>query len=183
MVREIRLHGRGGQGAVTAGDMIVTASVMAGNYGASFPVYGDARRGAPVVTYVNLGDEPVRQKTQVYYPDCLIVLDPRQREWPETYAGLKPGGILLLNYGKDPEKQFHPNLAKAGVVDATKIAMEEIGIPAFNTALLGAFAATSGWISLDAILKVVEGTFRGELLAKNIRSTERGYQEVKIFNW
>jgi 2-oxoacid:acceptor oxidoreductase gamma subunit (pyruvate/2-ketoisovalerate family) len=182
-MREIRLHGRGGQGAVTAGDMIVTAAVIGGTYGTSLPMYGDARRGAPVVAFVGLDERPVRQKTQVYTPDCLIVLDPRQRDWPQTYEGVKSGGILVLNLGKDLERQPHPHISRVGAVDATAIALEEIGIPAFSTCMLGAFAATTGWLELDSVLLALEKTFSGELLKKNIRSAERGYQEVKIVSW
>ena len=182
-MKEIRLHGRGGQGAVTAGDMIVTAAALGGKFGTSFPVYGDARRGAPVVTYLALDDERVRQKTQVYEPDCLIVLDPRQKDWPETYKGAKPGCNLVLNYGGELDKQPHPNIVKAGTVDATSIALEEIGIPAFNTVLLGVFAASTGWIDFDSVLAALEKTWSGDLLKKNIRSAERGYKEAKIFSW
>jgi len=182
-VREIRIHGRGGQGAVTAGDMIVTAAVLDGKFGTSFPVYGDARRGAPVVTYVAIDEGRIRRKTQVYSPDCLIVLDPRQKDWTQTYEGCNPGGVLVLNYKKELEKQPHPNISRAGTVDATKIAMEEIGIPAFNTVILGAFAATTEWVDFDSILSALEKTFSGELLKKNIKSVERGYKEVNIFDW
>lgn len=182
-MREIRLHGRGGQGAVTAGDMIVTAAVIGGTYGTSLPMYGDARRGAPVVAFVGLDERPVRQKTQVYTPDCLIVLDPRQKDWPQTYVGVKSGGILVVNFGKVLEKQPHPHISRVGAVDATRIALEEVGIPAFNTCMLGAFAATTGWLELDSVLSALEKSFSGELLKKNIRSAERGYGEVNIINW
>jgi len=182
-MREIRVHGRGGQGAVTAGDMIVTAAVMGGDFGSSFPLYGDARRGAPVVAFVAIDAQRIRQKTQVYTPDCLIVLDSRQKDWPEIYEGVKPGGVLIVNHGKTIEEQPHPNISKAGAVDATGIALEEIGIPAFNTCMLGAFAATTEWIEFESILAALEKTFSGELLKKNIRSAERGFREVKTSGW
>jgi pyruvate ferredoxin oxidoreductase gamma subunit len=182
-MREIRVHGRGGQGAVTAGDMIVIAAVMGGDFGSSFPLYGDARRGAPVVAFVALDDKRIRLKTQVYTPDCLIVLDSRQKDWPETYKGLKSGGMLVVNHTDTIEEQPHPNIVKAGAVDATQIALEEIGIPAFNTCMLGAFAATTEWIEFQSILGALEKTFSGEILKKNIRSAERGYKEVKESSW
>ena len=182
-MREIRVHGRGGQGAVTAGDMIVTAAVMGGDFGSSFPLYGDARRGAPVVAFVAIDKQRIRQKTQVYTPDCLIVLDSRQKDWPETYKGVKPDGVLIVNHGKAVEERPHPNIIKAGAVDATGIALEEIGIPAFNTCMLGAFAATTGWIDFESILAALEKTFTGEILRKNIRSAERGFREVKTSEW
>lgn len=181
-MKEIRLHGRGGQGAVTAADMIATAAVISGKYGTSLPMYGAERRGAPVVSFVRINDNPVRQKTQIYAPDCLIVLDPAQKDYRQIYDGLKPGGILVLNFRHILEKNPHPDIGRIGVVDATKIALEEIGIPAFNTCILGAFAATTGWIELDAILSALEKSFSGDLLKKNVRSAERGYKEVMINN-
>ena len=182
-MREIRIHGRGGQGAVTAADTIVTAAVIDGKYGTSFPLYGDARRGAPVVSFVMLDEKPIRQKTQIYHPDCLLVLDSGQKDWPQTYEGVKPGGILVLNLNKELEEQPNPQIHKVGTVDATKIALEEIGIPAFSTCLVGAFAAITGWLKLDSIMSALEKSFSGEILKKNIRSVERGYKEVQIVSW
>ena len=182
-MKEIRLHGRGGQGAVTAADLIATAAAASSKYGSSLPMYGTERRGAPVVSFVRIDDHLIRQKTQIYAPDCLIVLDPRQKDWPQVYQGVKPEGVLVLNFTKAPEKRPHPNISIAGVVDATSIALEEIGIPAFNTCLLGAFAAITGWLELDSILAALEKSFSGKQLEGNIRSVQRGYQEVKIVNW
>lgn len=182
-MREIRLHGRGGQGVVVASDMLVIAAVIGGKFGTSLPMFGDARRGAPIVSFVCIDDQPIRQKTRVYTPDCLIILDPRQKDWPQIYEGVKPEGTLLLNSSRNLEKQPHPQIHLAGVVNATKIALEEVGIPAFNTCMLGAFVATTGWIGLDSILLALEKSFSGELLKKNIRSAQRGYREVKIISW
>ncbi|MFH1652083.1 MAG: 2-oxoacid:acceptor oxidoreductase family protein [Chloroflexota bacterium] len=182
-MKEIRLHGRGGQGAVSAADILAVAAVMDGKYGSSFPMYGSERRGAPVVAFVCIDEAKVRQKTQLYAPDCLIVLDPRQRTWPQTYTGLQPGGMLVLNCAVELQKPPHNNLVRAGVVDATKIALEEIGLPAFSTCMLGAMAATTGWVKLESVLASMEKSFSGEMRKKNIRSVERGYQEVKIYNW
>jgi pyruvate ferredoxin oxidoreductase gamma subunit len=111
------------------------------------------------------------------------VLDPRQRTWPQTYEGLQPGGLLVLNYSLELEKRPHEQLARAGVVDATKIAVEEVGSPVFSTCMLGATAATTGWVKLESLITVLEKNFSGELLKKNIRSVERGYREVKLYRW
>ena len=124
-MKEIRLHGRGGQGAVSAADILATAAVMDGQYGTSFPMYGAERRGAPVTAYVCIDDKKVRQKTQIYRPNGLIVLDPRQRAWPQTYTGLQPGGMLVLNCAVELEKPPHINVVRAGVVDATKISRSQ----------------------------------------------------------
>jgi 2-oxoacid:acceptor oxidoreductase gamma subunit (pyruvate/2-ketoisovalerate family) len=182
-MKEIRLHGRGGQGTVSAADLIAVASVIDGKYGTSLPMYGAERRGTPVVSFVCIDDQPVRQKTQIYTPSCLIVLDSRQRNLPQIYEGVKPGGFLVLNFNKSLEDRPHPNITVAGVVDATKIAIEEIGIPAFNTCMLGAFAAATGWVKLESILLALEKNFSGELLKKNMKTVKRGYQEVMIKRW
>ncbi len=185
-MKEIRIHGRGGQGAVTAGDMIVQAAAMGGDFGTSFPLYGDSRRGAPVVSFVAIDKERIRQKTKIYTPDCLIVLDPKLavlKDWPETYEGVKPESVLIVNSNKPIEKQPHPNIRQVGSVDATSIALAEIGIPAFNTCILGVFAATTQWIKFESILVALEKTFSGDLLEKNIRSAERGYKEVVNSSW
>ncbi len=168
---------------MSAADLLAVAAVMDGQYGSSFPMYGAERRGAPVVAFVCIDEVPVRQKTQIYTPNCLIVLDPRQQTWPQTYAGLVPGGTLILNSTAELEDPPHKNVSRAGVVDATRIALEEIGIPAFSTCMLGATAAVTGWVKLESIRAALEQTFSGDLLQKNIRSVERGYREVKLYSW
>ena len=182
-MKEIRLHGRGGQGAVTAADMIATAAILSGKYGVSLPMYGTERRGAPVVSFVRIDDSKIRLKTQIYTPECLIVLDSGQKDKPPIYEGLRSGGILVLNLSQVPQKNLNPKVGKAGYVDATKIAMEEIGIPAFNTCILGAFIATTSWLELEALISAIEQSFSGKLLERNVKSAQRGYKEVKIVNY
>jgi len=181
-VKEIRIHGRGGQGAVTAARMLASAFVIEGKYVASFPMYGFERRGAPVQAFTRVDDKPIREKTQVYNPDCMVVIDPTLLRLPTLFAGLKPGGILIVN-SPNFNTQADKNLQIAGVVDATKIAVEEIGRDIPNTCLLGAFAATTQWVSLDSIIKCLSEYLSGDMLQRNIRSCERGYREVKILRW
>jgi 2-oxoacid:acceptor oxidoreductase gamma subunit (pyruvate/2-ketoisovalerate family) len=183
IVKEIRFHGRGGQGAVLAARMLANAFVVEGKYVASFPMYGFERRGAPVVAFTRLDDKPVREKTQIYNPDCLVVIDPGLVNLPTLFSGLKPEGILILNCPRLVEKQPNKNLKLAGVVNATQIAVEEIGRDIPNTCLLGAFAATTGWVDLKSVLSGLADYFSGDLLRRNIRSTERGFHEVKIIQW
>jgi pyruvate ferredoxin oxidoreductase gamma subunit len=182
-MREIRIHGRGGQGAVTAGDMIVTAAAMGGEFGSSFPLYGDSRRGGMVVSFVAIDKTRIRQKTKVYTPDCLIVLDSSLQDNDEIYNGVKPDSVMILNNNKAVDKQLNPNVNRVGTVDATAIAMAEIGIPAFNTCILGAFAATTGWVEFDSIVTALGKAFSGEILEKNIRSANRGFKEVEVTTW
>jgi len=182
-MREIRFHGRGGQGAVSAADVLAAAALFDGQYGVSFPMYGTERRGAPVVAFVRIDGEPVRQNTQVYTPDCLIVLDSRQAAWPQTYEGVRNGAALVVNLTTRFAAPPHEHIRVAGVVDATRIALDEIGLPAVGTAMLGAFAAATGIVGLEALVGALAKTFSGDLLAKNIRSVERGFREVNICHW
>jgi 2-oxoacid:acceptor oxidoreductase gamma subunit (pyruvate/2-ketoisovalerate family) len=181
-VKEIRIHGRGGQGAVTAARMLASAFVIEGKYVASFPMYGFERRGAPVQAFTRLDDKPIREKTQVYTPDCMIVIDPTLLKINSLFSGIKPGGILIVNsarFDTQPDK----NLAIAGVIDATKIAVEEIGRDIPNTCLLGAFAATTQWVKLESIIQCLSDYLSGDMLKRNVRSVERGFREVKEIKW
>jgi 2-oxoacid:acceptor oxidoreductase gamma subunit (pyruvate/2-ketoisovalerate family) len=181
-VKEIRIHGRGGQGAVTAARMMASAFVTEGKFVASFPMYGFERRGAPVAAFTRLDDKPIREKTQVYFPDCMVVIDPTLLKISTLFSGLKPGGFLIVNSATF-DTQIDKNLAVAGVIDATKIAVEEIGRDIPNTCLLGAFAATTKWVTIESIIKSLGDYLSGDMLQRNIRSCERGYREVKIVKW
>jgi 2-oxoacid:acceptor oxidoreductase gamma subunit (pyruvate/2-ketoisovalerate family) len=163
--------------------MLAAAFVIEGKHVASFPMYGFERRGAPVVAFTRLDDKPIREKTQIYNPDCLVVIDPGLMNLPALFSGLKPEGILILNSPRPPENRLNDNLKLAGVVNATQIAVEEIGRDIPNTCLLGAFAATTGWVNLKSILSSLGDYFSGDILQRNIRSTERGFQEVNVSKW
>jgi 2-oxoacid:acceptor oxidoreductase gamma subunit (pyruvate/2-ketoisovalerate family) len=181
-VKEIRIHGRGGQGAVTAARMLASAFVLEGKYVASFPMYGFERRGAPVQAFTRLDEKPIREKTQVYNPDCMVVIDPTLLKLSTLFSGLKPEGILIVN-SSTFNTQVDKNLKVAGVIDATKIAVEEIGRDIPNTCLCGAFAATTQWLKLESLIKSLGDYLSGDMLQRNIRSCERGYREVKVLKW
>jgi len=182
-VKEIRFHGRGGQGAVMAARMLATALMAQGEYVASFPMYGFERRGAPVVAFTRFDDKPIREKTQIYNPDCLVVIDPTLMNLPSLFDGLNPEGILILNSPKPLQRPPNENVKVAGVLDATSIALEEIGRDVPNTCILGAFAATTGWVKLESILTGLKDYFSGDILERNIRSAERGFKEVEVSKW
>jgi len=182
-MKEIRFHGRGGQGAVMAARMLATALMAQGKCVASFPMYGFERRGAPVVAFARFDDKPIREKTQIYNPDCLVVIDPTLMSLPTLFDGLNPEGILILNSPKPLQEQPNENVKVAGVLDATTIAVEEIGRDVPNTCILGAFAATTGWVELEYLLSGLKDYFTGDILERNIRSAERGFKEVKVTRW
>jgi len=182
-VKEIRIHGRGGQGAVLAARMLASAFVAEGKHVASFPMYGFERRGAPVVAFTRFDDKPIRVKTQIYNPDCLIVIDPGLLTLPTLFTGVKPEGVFILNSGKKLPEQPNENLKIGGVVNATQIAVDEIGRDIPNTCLLGAFAAASGWLKLESILNALPDYLSGDILQRNLKSAERGYREVEVTKW
>jgi 2-oxoacid:acceptor oxidoreductase gamma subunit (pyruvate/2-ketoisovalerate family) len=182
-MKEIRIHGRGGQGAVLAARMLASAFVAEGKFVASFPMYGFERRGAPVVAFTRIDDKPIREKTQIYNPDCLVVIDPGLMKIPALFSGLKPAGVLILNSPQPIKGRPNDNLKIGGVVNATQIAVDEIGRDIPNTCLLGAFAAATGWLGLPSLLSCLEDYLGGEILQRNIRSAERGFREVEVTRW
>lgn len=182
-MKETRIHGRGGQGGVTAAEMIAAAFARDGKYAQSIPTFGVERRGAPTSAGMRFDDSPVRERTLVRFPECLVVLDASQLASPDVFVGLKTGGILVLNSTAIPQTIPHPNVTLIGVVDATRIALEEIARPIPNTCMMGAFAATTGWLTLEAMLWALGSYFEGESLRKNVRCAERGFREVQTKRW
>jgi 2-oxoacid:acceptor oxidoreductase gamma subunit (pyruvate/2-ketoisovalerate family) len=182
-MKEIRFHGRGGQGAVMAAKMVASAAAEEGMCVASFPMYGFERRGMPVIAFTRLDDKPIQEKIQIYTPDCLMVIDPTLLGIKTLFDGLKPGGVLILNSAKPFDKRPSPNLAKVGVINATHVALCEIGRDIPNTCLIGALAATTGWLSLEAVIKGLGDYLDGEMLEMNIRNATRGFKEVEVQTW
>jgi 2-oxoacid:acceptor oxidoreductase gamma subunit (pyruvate/2-ketoisovalerate family) len=181
-MKEIRVHGRGGQGGMAGARMLAAAFVHEGKWATSFPEFGFERRGAPVRAFVRVDDKPIREKMKVYNPDCLLVIDPVLIGSKTTFEGFKPGGILVLN-GHEAGSYPEMNLSVVGYVNATKIGLEEIGITATNTCMLGAFARATEWIGLNSILSSLSEYFSGDLLKKNIRCVERGFNETTILRY
>jgi 2-oxoisovalerate ferredoxin oxidoreductase gamma subunit len=180
--KEIRLHGRAGQGARMAAEILASALVLEGKHASAFPMFGAERRGAPITAFLRFDDRPVRLTTQIYEPDCLVVLDPAQIK-PAAFTGLKQNGVLIVNTSKQLADRIHPNLAVIGFTDATAIALEEIGRPIVNTCMLGVFAKTTGWVSLDSILASLEEHFSGPLLEKNARAVRRGFAAAQVLTF
>lgn len=176
-MKEIRLHGRGGQGVVKASQIVVKAVVRAGGYGQFIPFFGVERKGSPVFGYLRISDQNIRRKMQVYYPDILVILDDTLVGLPDTYKGFKDGGTVIINSVKSAEDLGIPESAgKIAFVDASGISekLMEKNIP--NTAILGAFAKATGLFNKDFILEEVGNTF-GEI---NRKAAEEGYESVKI---
>jgi len=166
---------------VIAAEIMATAFVLDGKYAASFPFFGQERRGAPVAAFVRFGLEPVREKTRVYNPDIVIVLDRVQAGNPICYAGLKEGGMAIIN---SRHEEIVPlsvtNLELLATADATGISLQEIGLPITNSCMLGAFAKATQLVQLDTLIYAIEEFLKGDMLVRNKRALQRGFHEVAI---
>ncbi|MDG6220337.1 MAG: pyruvate ferredoxin oxidoreductase subunit gamma [Candidatus Thermoplasmatota archaeon] len=154
---EIRFHGRGGQGAVIASKLLAEAAFREGKEVSAFPYFGVERRGAPVTAFTRIDEKPIRIKSQIYEPDYVIVMDPSLLKAVDVSAGLKDGGIVLINSSRTIEKlREDVPKGKIAVVDATEIAIQHrLGsrnAPIVNSAILGAFAKASGLVKIDSVV-------------------------------
>jgi 2-oxoacid:acceptor oxidoreductase gamma subunit (pyruvate/2-ketoisovalerate family) len=163
--------------------MLASACAAEGRCVASFPMYGFERRGMPVVAFTRFDDKPIREKTQIYTPDCLVVIDPTLLTLRNLFDGLKPEGVLVLNSPKELVEPPHPNVKKAAVINATQVALCEIGRDIPNTCLIGALARVTGWVKLESVLEGLAEHLEGDMLRRNIRNAERGYDEVQVITW
>jgi pyruvate ferredoxin oxidoreductase gamma subunit len=177
---EIRLHGRGGQGTVTAAELLATAAFDDGHEAQAFPAFGVERRGAPVTAFCRIDDKPIRTRSQIYRPDYVILQDPTLLDSVDVLAGLKPGGTMLINSERPAEELgLKGDNISITAFPATRIALEELGRPIMNTAILGAFAGLSGLISFESVESNIRKRFRGELGDKNVAAARRAYELVK----
>lgn len=180
-MKEIRLHGRGGQGTVMASQILVNAFAIEGKYGAAIPFFGFERRGAPVSGFVRLDDKPIRIKTMIYYPDVVVVLDSGLRKVVNVFDGIKDDRIAVLNEKRDIDQlDLPPSVRKVGLVDATKIALEVMGVPIANTAMLAAFAATTGWVKLESLLASFERYFGPKIVGGNVEAARLAYEATRV---
>lgn len=179
---EVRFHGRGGQGAVIASEVLATAGFHEGYHVTAVPFFGVERRGAPVAAYTRLSKEPILIRSGIYTPDFVVVLDESLFNAVDVLEGLKPEGILLVNTRRNPaELPIKPEV-KAFTVDATGIAVKHgLGSPTspiVNTAILGAFAKVSGIVSLNAIVEAVRSVVPSRKDA-NAAATKEAYAQVR----
>ena len=147
---EVRIHGRGGQGAVTAAALLAAAMLEEGKYAVSIPSFGFERRGAPVVSFLRCSDREIRQMTNIYTPDCLICVDPTLARSVDIFSGLKPGGTLVQATHETLEHiTVADTVGVVGLCNAIAIALEIFRRPITNTLMLGAFARTTGQIEVQ----------------------------------
>jgi pyruvate ferredoxin oxidoreductase gamma subunit len=175
MLKEIRIHGRGGQGVVTAAELLAVAAFEDGKYAQAFPSFGSERMGAPVQSFVRIADHKVTGRSQIYEPDYLIIQDNTLIGAIDVLKGLKPNGMVLVDTEKAPEELGLKTTAEVRTIPATRIALEIIGRAVQNTTLMGAFSGITGLISVKAIIKSVKERFPGEVGEKNARAIQKAY--------
>jgi len=178
-MKEIRIHARAGQGAITTASLLGNAYFEKGMYPYAFPSFGAARMGAPMNAFVRVDSKPVRLRSQIYEPDYLIIMDPTLMRGFNCFSGLKENGIAIINERAGVEIPEVKAKQKTFVVPANDIALKTIGRPLGNTALLGAFCAATAEISLDFLTEAIKKRFAGKAQAGNIESAKQGFEFVK----
>jgi phenylglyoxylate dehydrogenase gamma subunit len=181
-MHEIRIHGRGGQGAVLAGSILATAFVDEGKHVVAVPSFGFERRGAPVASYVRVDDRPIRQMTNIYRPDCILCIDPTVSRAVNVFDGIAEGAVLVQTTARPlTELQLPDRVTCAGLCDAVSIALAIFRRPITNTIMLGAFARTTGLVSLASLrLALEQSDFRDAGLAQNLEALAAGYERTVV---
>jgi pyruvate ferredoxin oxidoreductase gamma subunit len=181
---QVRIHGRGGQGVVTAAELLSVAAFIDGRSAQAFPSFGAERTGAPVEAYCRIAGMPIRLREPVHHPDAVIVQDATLRRHLDVFAGLQTGGYVLINSIRDWEglglDTYGAGLCRdrTVIVPATELALEHIGRPLPGAALLGAFAALTEQVSLDAVNAAIRQRFPDRLAEGNVEVATAAYRLV-----
>ena len=183
---EVRWHGRGGQGAVTASMLLATSALAEDKYIQAFPEYGPERMGAPIQSFTRISDEPIKIHCHVTSPDMVVVLDPTLIGTVDIVEGLPEEGLIIVNTKEDPvqiRKKLGLKGRKIFTLDASKLALEEIGRPLPNTPMIGALIKATGLLKLENVINGIKEQFSDRfsqnVIDGNVRAIERAYQEVK----
>ncbi|HUO47818.1 MAG TPA: 2-oxoacid:acceptor oxidoreductase family protein [Acidimicrobiales bacterium] len=181
---QVRFHGRGGQGVVTAAELLSVAAFAEGRHAQAVPTFGSERTGAPVVAFCRVDDRPIRTREPVATPDALVVLDTTLVAQIDVFAGLKPEGCVLLNTGRSLEEVGVTEQAtgvrseRVFAVPATEIAIARIGKPFPNAAMLGGLAAFTKIVSLESVAAAIRERFEPEVAERNIVAAREAYEFV-----
>ena len=178
---EIRFHGRGGQGSVTCAELLALAAIGEGKYAQAFPSFGPERRGAPVVAFCRISDEPIKIRANIYEPDIVMVLDSTLLKLVNVAAGLKQKGLIITTSQDTPEKvrELLGIKNRIAVLDAGKIAMEILGVPITNTTMLGALVKASGIVKKESFVDPFKERF-GRIAERNISAFDKAYQDTLL---
>jgi pyruvate ferredoxin oxidoreductase gamma subunit len=182
---EVRIHGRGGQGVVTAAEMLSIAAFEEGRHAQAFPSFGSERTGAPVVAFCRISDQEIRSREPIMYPDALIIQDPTLLFQVDVFSGLKEGGFILINtkstfdeLGLGDYVRDWP-AERLCTLPATDLGLKHVGRPMPNVALLAGFAALSGTIRLESVCKAISTKFSGKVAKGNIAGATEAFELVR----
>jgi pyruvate ferredoxin oxidoreductase gamma subunit len=178
---QLRIHGRGGQGVVTAAEMLSIAGFLEGKHTQAFPSFGSERMGAPVMAFCRIDDKEIRLREPVMAPDALIIQDTTLLHQVNLFEGLSERGCVLINstrnmseLGLDDFFAAHPAI-RVLAVPASQLALEHVGRPLPNAALLGGFAAMTGMIRFDSVAAAIETKFQGRIATSNIAAAQAAF--------
>ena len=182
---EIVIHGRGGQGSVTAANLLVAAALEDGNKGVqAFPFFGAERRGAPVRAFARISDDEIHLRSEITHPDIVIVQDESIMDIVDVLKGIKKDGKILINTRNKPQDYDFSKKLNVATVDATHIAMDHDivvgGIPVVNTPMLGAVPKILDKVSLKSIQNIVKRKWKGEQGEINVKATQDAYDNVEV---
>lgn len=183
---EVRIHGRGGQGVVTAAELLSVAGFLDGLEAQAFPSFGSERMGAPVVSYCRLDHEPIRVREPVFTPDAVVVVDSTLLHHVDVFEGLRPDAVVVLNSARTirelglDELKVRLGSAHVVTVDATRLARERIGRPLPNVCLLGAFCALTGQVAFPSLEAAVRRRFDADVAERNVAAARAAYDQVSV---
>lgn len=184
MLFQARIHGRGGQGVVSAAEMLSVAAFLEGKYAQAFPSFGSERMGAPVMAFCRISDREIRLREPVMNPDALIIQDPTLLHQVDLFSGVTMEGLILINSTRSFSglgigefvEGFHPDLLCT--VPATELALKHVGRPLPNAALLGGFAAVCSQVKLESVFAAIRQKFPGKIAEGNIAAAREAYDIV-----
>ena len=184
-MKEIKIHGRGGQGAVTAAQILATAAFNQGYWAQTFPQFGAERRGAPVIAFVRMDSAPIPVRSKVYSPDVVMVMDFNLFKMGEPLADIKPEGLAIINFpdnGSGLPADIKKMASRIFTIDASHLSNQIYGktaIPITNTIILGAYCAADPVISLESVHKTLPDFFPKDKIELNIKASDLGYECVR----
>jgi pyruvate ferredoxin oxidoreductase gamma subunit len=182
---QVRIHGRGGQGVVTAAELLSVAAFISGRHAQAFPSFGSERTGAPVVAFCRMADRPIRSREPVVDPDAVIIQDPTLLPAIDVFAGLRPEGYVLLNSSRDwAELGLTGTVERLSrrhmlIVPATALAMAHVGRPLPNAALLGGFAAMTDLVTLESVEAAIRSRFTSAVADANVAAAGAAFAHVQ----
>ena len=182
---QVRIHGRGGQGVVTAAEMLSVAAFDEGRHAQAFPSFGSERTGAPVVAFCRIDDKEIRLREPIMEPDAIIIQDPTLLHQVDVFAGLKKDGFILINTSKTFDQLGLGDMVRDWrqerlcTVPAMELALKHVGRPVPNVPLLGGFAAIAGVLRLESVIKAIEERFSGKVAEGNVAAAREAHAIVK----